>query len=97
MKDDTLKGLGAIKDAIKHVGGITKITVSLDMIKAAEKSRSVYNEYLKEEKKNKEEKENEKKHMKRKRGNWKKWRLRKIGFILSYKNIKKEKGLHRKK
>ena len=61
MKDETSKGLRAIKDAIKHAGGITKITVSLDMIKAAGKSRSVYNEYLKEEKKKKEENEKEKK------------------------------------
>ena len=96
MKDETLKGLTATKGAIRYAGGITKITVSLDMIKAAEKSRSVYNDYLKEEKKKKEEKEKEKKYLKRKRGNWKKWRLREIGFILSYKNIKKEKGLYRK-
>ena len=27
MKDETLKGLRAIKDAIKHGGGITKISV----------------------------------------------------------------------
>ena len=95
MKDETLTELRAIKDAIKHADGITEIAVSLDMIKAAEKSRSVYNEHLKEEKKKKRKKK--KKYMKRKRGNWKKCRLRKIGFILSYMNIKKEKGLHRKK
>ena len=30
-----LKGLRAIKDEIKHAGGITNVTVSLDMVKAA--------------------------------------------------------------
>ena len=58
MKDETLRGLRAIKDAVKHAGGITNIAVSLDMIKAAEKSRSYYAEYLR--KKKKEEKEKEK-------------------------------------
>ena len=57
MKDETLRGLRAIKDAVKHAGGITNIAVSLDMIKAAEKSRSYYAEYLRKEKKKKEEKE----------------------------------------
>ena len=49
----------SIKDAVKHAGGITNIAVSLDLIKAAEKSRSYYAEYLREEKKKKEEKEKE--------------------------------------
>ena len=60
MKDETLRGLRATKDAVKHAGGITNIAVSLDMIKAAEKSRSYYAEYLRKEKKKKEEKEKEK-------------------------------------
>ena len=59
MKDETLIGLRVIKDAIKHAGGITKVEVSLNMIKAAEKSRSLYHEHLKEEKKTNEEKKNE--------------------------------------
>ena len=47
----------SIKDAVKHAGGITNIAVSLDMIKAAEKSRSYYAVYLRKEEKKKEEKE----------------------------------------
>lgn len=57
MKDETVKGLRAIKDEIKHAGGITNVTVSLDMVKAAENSRSIYYKYLNEEKRKKEEKE----------------------------------------
>ena len=57
MKDETVKGLRAIKDEIKHAGGITNVTVSLDMVKAAENSRRIYYNYLSEEKKKKEEKE----------------------------------------
>ena len=49
MKDETLIGLRVIKDTIKHAGGITKVEVSLNMIKAAEKSRSLYHKHLKEE------------------------------------------------
>ena len=45
MKDETVKGLRAIKDEIKHAGGITNVTVSLDMVKAAENSRSIQ-EYI---------------------------------------------------
>ena len=55
----TLIGLRVIKDAIKHAGGITNVKISLDMIKVAERSRSVYHEHLKEEKKKKEGKKRE--------------------------------------
>ena len=41
MKDETLRGLRAIKDAVKHAGGITNIAVSLDMIKGAEKVKKL--------------------------------------------------------
>ena len=54
-----LIGLRVIKDAIKHAGGITNVKISLDMIKVAERSRSVYHEHLKEEKKKKEGKKRE--------------------------------------
>ena len=58
MNDETVKGLKAIKDEIKHAGGIRHyVTVSLDMVKAAENSRSIYYKYLNEEKRKKEEKE----------------------------------------
>ena len=56
---EILIGLRVIKDTIKHAGGITKVEVSLNMIKAAEKSRSLYHEHFKEEKKENEEKKNE--------------------------------------
>ena len=41
MKDETLRGLRAIKDAVKHGGGITNIAVSLDMIKAAKSQEAI--------------------------------------------------------
>ena len=54
MKDETLIGLRVIKDAIKHAGGITNNKISLDVIKAAERSRSVYHEKKKKEGKKRE-------------------------------------------
>ena len=93
MKDETLRGLRAIKDAVKHAGGITNIAVSLDMIKAAEKSRSYYAEYLRKEKKKKRRRTMRKKrrrNLKREKGSMKKGQLRKVDCMQSYKNTERE-------
>ena len=93
MKDETLIGLRAIKDARKNAGGITKVEVSLDMIKAAEQSRTVYHEHLKEEKK-KKRKANK---MKQERENWKKRKLKKTNYVQSYRNTGNMKRFNKKK
>ena len=93
MKDETLIGLRAIKDAIKNAGGITKVEVSLDMIKAAEQSRSVYHEHLKEE----EKKKRKANKMKQERENWKKRKLKKTNYIQSYRNTGNMKRFNKKK
>lgn len=50
MKDETLIGLRAIKDTVKHSGGVTKVTISLEMVRAAEKSHTFYKDHLEQEK-----------------------------------------------
>ena len=53
LKPETLRGLRAIKCAIDEFGGVTQIPITLDMINAADKSHSVYSQYLREELKKK--------------------------------------------
>ena len=57
LKPETLRGLRAIKCAIDEFGGVTQIPITLDMINAADKSRSVYSQYLREEELKKQKKE----------------------------------------
>ena len=59
LKPETLRGLRAIKCAIDEFGGVTQIPITLDMINAADKSRSVYSQYLREEELKKQKKEKE--------------------------------------
>ena len=59
LKPETLRGLRAIKCAIYEFGGVTQIPITLDMINAADKSHSIYSQYLREEELKKKEEEME--------------------------------------
>ena len=46
---------------LSEYGGVTKVSITLDMVSAAERSHSIYKQHMREEesKKKKKEKENE--------------------------------------
>ena len=56
MNDETYIGLGAIKAAIKEFGSVNNISVTFDMVKAAEESCQLYVEHLKQEQLKKKQK-----------------------------------------
>ena len=63
MKGETITGLRAIKAAVTECGGEYNVPISLDMVKVADKSYTLYKEQLKQEKMKKQKKETDKKEI----------------------------------
>ncbi len=61
LNQETIVGLRAVKDGVQDFGGVHKVVVSLDILKAAENARRLYQKYLDEEQMKKRQKEAEKK------------------------------------
>ena len=49
MKRETLTGLRSVKAAVQEYGGVDKVPITLDTVKAAENSNRLYNEHLREQ------------------------------------------------
>ena len=49
MKRETLTGLRSVKAAVQEYGGMDKVPITLDTVKAAENSYRLYNENLRPE------------------------------------------------
>ena len=90
MNDETLIGLSTIKAAIKECGSANNIPVTLDNIKAAEKSHQLYVEHIKRNSSRSSKRQLRNKKKLRRRGNWRKYKLRKGGCMKKLQALKDE-------
>ena len=68
MKGENIAGLRAIKAAVTECGDEHNVTISLDMMKVADKSYRLYKEQVKQEQMKKQKKETDKKEIEEKSG-----------------------------
>ena len=82
----TIIGLRASKAAVEECGGVNKVPITKDLLKAATNSHRMYTEHLREEDAKKRQKEAERSSSKHTKGNLMRYGLKRKACMTSLNN-----------